>query len=827
MLRSVLAASILAILLCFLILGDVNTKSANGVGSLQALDTVSDKEWTLQHDVLLIRAGILVTDDHLAADERAVITSLAVLRSTVSHDGLNTGPLEALDQAFSTETNAIEVFKRSPALISSSLAYIPLLAAQSTVEQAYDDLLSHQAQLLTTAVVSLVLNDTSDNLSALVAAVAAVKAAKVAPNDLAMQRALVHHANLLVRLIPKRDSALRIIAALPIRPPLDALGSNIKRHAVLEAARASSLITALSIVSILLLMLTAWTVFKQRYSSLELIRHAAIERDTAMISTLIVGAQSEDIQEVLDEAVSCIGRRSCLDRVTLIRNGKAHLHRWTRVPGEHWPADLGRLLTDVAGEAEDSAAILGQSKAIEGLVEIRTLADAPGRAARLLAAAGTHSWAGFVFRRDGFVLGILCFEATTAHTSWPPGGPTVFRQLAHVIEEALDRERIIAERRALQERLAQAQRLEAAGALASGIAHNFNNIVGAVLGHAELAAEKIGRGAFPSDHIEEIRRAAGRASDLVDNMLNLGRRNLAFNTVDLSKLLTETVSLVCASLPHGVDVKVEALAEAATVFGRSGELQQIILNLIRNAAQACGKAGEIAIALARINISDLQNVQIGLLSQGEYLRLSVSDNGIGMNALTLGRIFDPFFTTRPAGTGLGLATVADIIRDHGGALQVVSAEGRGSVFHVWLPSAASAADAASARGDGQVVLLLVDGDRDRLYRLEDMVAALGYEPAGHPSLSAAVDSLHDGALIDAILIDATGPRRGGGAQAVVALAKARLNVPILVLGDPDDLSRLHTTSRAQVYAFDARAGATSLARALSQVQTRAGQPAQN
>ena len=817
MFRSTLAASALATLLGLSILGDIETRDARGMRSLQALEAVANADRTLQHDVLLVRSDLLRNYDPLAADERAVKASLAALRRAVHSDRLDARPLRALDMAFKDEMGEVETFKTWHALVRNSLAYLPLLVGQALADEQHDPLLSSRAQALATVVMRLVSDQTPEALSDLVAAIADVSTVDVPRDDLATRSALKRQAELLARLVPARDKVLRAIAAAPLRGPIDAMSDEIRQRAAAMADRARLLTGALYVVSVLLVLLTARMSFNQRRSRLELLERAAIERNTASISTLIVAAQPEEIDGVLDEVVACIGRESRLDRVTLIRSGRPHIHRWTRTPGEPAPADLGRLLMDVVGEAEDAAAISGRSETIAGLVRISVLPRAPGRAARRLAATGARSWAGFVVRRHDLALGILSFEATSLRARWPHGGPAAFRPLAHVIEEALERERIIAERQALQDRLAQAQRLEAAGALASGIAHNFNNIVGAVLGHAELAADNIGRGTSPRVHIDEIRRAAHRASELVDNMLNLGRRNPASGTVDLPKLVAETVSLVRPSLPRGVAVQVEMPTEAAIVVGRSGELQQVVLNLVRNATQACGLSGAIGVRLIRTDIDDPRDVQVGSLRRGDYLRLTVSDDGDGMDAATLDRIFEPFFTTRPAGTGLGLATVADIVRDHGGAMQVLSAEDLGSVFHVWLPRAMSVTDAVSGRGDGQIILLLVEDDRDGLYKLEDTVAALGYEPAGCISVEEAAQSLRDDAAIDAILVDATGAHRDSGAHAVTSLFGIRPHLPILVLGDPEDLQLLRKGARPGVHVFDRYTGATGLARTLGTV----------
>jgi CheY-like chemotaxis protein len=299
------------------------------------------------------------------------------------------------------------------------------------------------------------------------------------------------------------------------------------------------------------------------------------------------------------------------------------------------------------------------------------------------------------------------------------------------------------------------------GELASGVAHNFNNIIGAILGYSEMAAAEVKGGTKAARHLAEIQRAAERGRDLIDSILTFGRRSDArTNLVSAPALLDETASLLRATLPTGVELVVSDAPSDLAMFGEAAQVQQIILNLCKNAAQAMESPGRICIVADSQELDQPRALSHGELAPGPYVRLMVTDNGPGFSDEVARRLFEPFFTTRPAGTGLGLATVRKIVRDHEGAINVVSAPGQGSRFEAWLPAAA-AGERPAATGDepapprlgkGETVLVVHD-DRDRLLGDEETVAALGYEPVGFERSNDAIAVVRSGpARFDAILI---------------------------------------------------------------------------
>jgi CheY-like chemotaxis protein len=204
--------------------------------------------------------------------------------------------------------------------------------------------------------------------------------------------------------------------------------------------------------------------------------------------------------------------------------------------------------------------------------------------------------------------------------------------------------------------------------------------------------------------------------------------------VQVRNLCEEAASLLRASLPDGVKLIMGDVPVDIAVSGEPAQLQQVILNLCTNAAQAMEGSGYVRLAAEQTVVAARFPLSHGELMPGRYVCLSVSDTGHGFDEGVARRLFEPFFTTRLKGTGLGLATVREIVREHNGAMNVRSKPGRGSCFEAWLPAAAIDSTAAVGPamlplGRGETVLI-VESERERLPGDEEILAALGYEPVG-------------------------------------------------------------------------------------------------
>ncbi len=252
-----------------------------------------------------------------------------------------------------------------------------------------------------------------------------------------------------------------------------------------------------------------------------------------------------------------------------------------------------------------------------------------------------------------------------------------------------------ADRRALETELRQAERFETVGQLSSGIAHDFRNLLGVVVGYAEMA-EDVGDYLDPELRriLGEIRAAADRAVNLTSDLLNFGRRaRTRPEAVDINAMIAGIADLLSVSLSGGGTVIIEPWPkELPPVLADPSQLEQVLLNLAVNARDAMPKGGTVTISTSPADFDPEYPRPHLRLSPGRYVELVVSDTGTGMSADVAARIFERFFTTKPfgKGTGLGLSTVRGIIDEIGGAIEVDTEEGAGTTFHIYLPAASDA-----------------------------------------------------------------------------------------------------------------------------------------
>ena len=250
--------------------------------------------------------------------------------------------------------------------------------------------------------------------------------------------------------------------------------------------------------------------------------------------------------------------------------------------------------------------------------------------------------------------------------------------------------RDITERKRFQSQLQQKQRVEDLGLLAGGVAHDFNNLLTGILGNASLALELLSLHHPAHTRMTDVMKAAERAARLTRQLLAYaGKGRFVTETIDLSKLVEEISCLVEASISKKVQLRLELDRTLPPIEGDSGQLQQVVMNLVINGAEAIGdKVGSV---IVRTQLQDVDEVYARTvfaeveLPYGKYVKLEVHDTGCGMNEETMAKIFHPFFTTKFAGRGLGLAAVMGIVRGHRGALKVYSSPSQGSTFKVLFP----------------------------------------------------------------------------------------------------------------------------------------------
>ncbi|MEO8370375.1 MAG: PAS domain S-box protein [Candidatus Solibacter sp.] len=343
----------------------------------------------------------------------------------------------------------------------------------------------------------------------------------------------------------------------------------------------------------------------------------------------------------------------------------------------------------------------------------------------------------------------------------------------------------ITERLRLEENLRQSQKLEAVGQLAGGIAHDFNNLLTVIEGYAEMLGGEL----TPEDErrvpVKEILTAAQRAASLTRQLLAFSRRQILQPIrLSLNVNVQSTHRMLSRLLGEQIEIEAEPEAHLWDVFADPGQVDQIILNLAVNARDAMERGGTLTIRTANVSIES--SVDAGL-PEGEYVCLSVSDTGEGMDEETQSRIFEPFFTTKEVGrgTGLGLATVYGIVKQSGGHIRVASAVGKGSSFSIYLPratgavpvAAVTAVDAEPGGPEGEVILVVED-DANIRHMVASMLTHAGYQVLAPETPREAIDLCRDAALkIEMLLTDVVLPEIDGLEVAKQAVAaRPRLGV---------------------------------------------------
>jgi two-component system cell cycle sensor histidine kinase/response regulator CckA len=333
-----------------------------------------------------------------------------------------------------------------------------------------------------------------------------------------------------------------------------------------------------------------------------------------------------------------------------------------------------------------------------------------------------------------------------------------------------------------EEGLRQGQRMEAVGRFAGGVAHDFNNMMSAVVGFSALVLDALEPDNPLRRYVEEIQRAGERASDMTKQLLAFTRKQVLLPQVlDLNEVVTDVNGLLARLIGEDVELRAE-LSPVHPVEADVGQLEQVIVNLAVNARDAMPAGGRLTIATANREISETDAIAVHHdLEAGDYVALSVADTGEGMDAATLHQIFEPFFTTKEEGkgTGLGLATAFGIVKQSGGHIEVESEPGRGTTFTICLPRAKpatlvlSAPEAPELVPDGgwETILLVEDEEVVRILERE-VLERHGYTvlEASGPEQASELSRAHTG-VIHLLLTDVIMPGMSGDKLAERLLAE--------------------------------------------------------
>jgi signal transduction histidine kinase len=747
---AVVLVSFLLLLLTWLLLSGLNLNSTHFDQQTEALDRFSRLERALNREVLTARAGLSRNYDALARLTDAYDESVHRLRNAAASDAEEIAAIDVLAAGAHRQQTLIEQFKSRNALLRNSFLYFGIFSARLAASDRTPVVAA--ATTLSAAMLHLTL-DTSPAAAREVKNRLEQLAALPDPGgDNASIQAAIAHGGLLHNLLPATDASLKALMAAATTREQDAVRALIMKRQFAARASARQYRVLLYATSLLLLGALVYLGLHLRGRAIALRRRAAFEHLIAGISMRFINAQPQTIDAGIAQALADMAECLGSDRAYFVSGcAAAAPHVWCK-PGISSPPGWPQRVPALVAQFEPSA---------DGIIHVPRVDRLPiGVKKEACVALGLGGWGCATnVNKDGSTV-ILGFDSIGRACSITAAGElSLLRMALDTIVYALERHSMEKERARLEIRLQQARRMETVGTFSSGIAHNFNNILAGILGHTEMVEEYLASEARPRRNLTAIRRGAERARDLVDQILTFGRRREGRREhVCIKTLVSEARSLLAPSLPARVEIKVSETAETAVVSAEPAQLQQVILNICNNAVQAMDKPGVIQVEIETREISEARRVTQVEINPGRFVVISISDPGRGMDEATLERIFEPFFTTRPDGNGLGLATARDIVREHNGALQVESAVGAGTRFKIWLPTLPSHqpifvqhASGNAGRGVGETVLVL-EADRGRLLRHEEILAALGYEPVGFTGLQEAAQACAVHARFDAALL---------------------------------------------------------------------------
>src|SRR3984957_13548828 len=308
------------------------------------------------------------------------------------------------------------------------------------------------------------------------------------------------------------------------------------------------------------------------------------------------------------------------------------------------------------------------------------------------------------------------------------------RRLLPAIQRELRESQIRREHKTIEQRIRQLEKFEAAGRLAGGIAHDFNNVIGAIMGWAELGEGEVPAGSRAAKFFQQIRNHSERAAGLTRQLLAYARRQiLEPRNIDLNQVVRDTSGLLEKLIGEHIEVKMDLAADLKAVRADRSQLEQVFMNLCVNARDAMPEGGRLRIQTSNTDLDEEYCRRHVYGRPGSYVKLTVSDTGTGMDQTTIERIFEPFFTTKEVGkgTGLGLATALGVVNQHGGSIEVNSALGKGTSFHVYLPVSENPAELDAQQIDtlvaGGTETILVADDHDGVRdTTREILEKLGY-----------------------------------------------------------------------------------------------------
>jgi nitrogen-specific signal transduction histidine kinase/CheY-like chemotaxis protein len=329
--------------------------------------------------------------------------------------------------------------------------------------------------------------------------------------------------------------------------------------------------------------------------------------------------------------------------------------------------------------------------------------------------------------------------------------------------------RDITEQKNLQLQLLQAQKMESIGRLAGGVAHDFNNLLSAIIGYTELTLLKLPAESPLKDYLLTVKDAGEKAAELTHRLLAFSRKQvLQMRAVNLNASLENMVKMMSRMVREDISLELYTDPSVVTIMADPVQIEQIVMNLIVNARDAMPHGGKLIIETANAYLDEDFIIRHENVKRGAYVMLSVSDTGIGMSRKVQERIFEPFYTTKgmAEGTGLGLATVYGIVKQHSGYIYVYSEVGKGTTFKIYLPVAGEKTAAQPeieqrCMTGGKETLIVVDDDPSIRKLIKDILQPLGYRLFFAGDGDEALKIVRREGTVDLLLTDVIMPNMNG------------------------------------------------------------------
>jgi PAS domain S-box-containing protein len=348
--------------------------------------------------------------------------------------------------------------------------------------------------------------------------------------------------------------------------------------------------------------------------------------------------------------------------------------------------------------------------------------------------------------------------------------------------------RDISKRKHLESQLQQSQKMEAVGTLAGGIAHDFNNILAIILGNAELAADDVPDSNPASQSLKKIHRASIRAKDMVQQLLAFSRKAEEESApINMGPILKESMKMLRSAVPTSIEFKQHISNDLCSIMGDAAQINQIVMNLVTNAADAMSEEGGLLeVTLERAIIREEKPCFDWVLSPGDYVRLKMRDTGEGIEPKIMDRIFEPYYTSKELGkgTGMGLSVVHGIVKRHGGGVRVESEPGKGTLFEIYFPALEKTTeeekDPEIEIKGGSETILFVDDEEFLVDLNQERLERLGYNAISTTKPVEALEWFNaDPDQFDVVITDMTMPRMTGD-KLTAEVLKIRPHMPVIV-----------------------------------------------